>query len=191
MSSVTSRFRDQITAAATPTPSSVRTARRRDPPAEAAESLDGSLWLAISDGQHGISEIRSNGTAGATVRQVKPASVAWWNGAIHAGGMDDGRLWRLVDGKLVQVADLRCSKINRLVVDGRRGVLLAAGAKPDTFAAIHPDGRMEQIARFEDEKQEKSGEQFDSDICPADGDAILLNRAHAKGCTFLLVNPKQ
>jgi hypothetical protein len=33
---------------------------------------------------------------------------------------------------------LDCSKINRMVFDASRGLLLVSGAKPDTFATLDP-----------------------------------------------------
>lgn len=150
-----------------------------------AEDDAGVLWCAISDGQQGLCN-----SAGWSTREVKPASVAFWPGVgVVAGSMVNGRIWRLVGGKPVQLADLKCSKVNRLAYDGRRGVLLAAGSKPDTFVVLHRSGAQEQVARFADEAQEVSGEQFDACIAAGPGDLLLFGRATPSGAKVYEASP--
>lgn len=150
-----------------------------------AEDDKGVLWCAISDGQQGLCN-----SAGWSTLEVKPASVAFWPGVgVVAGSMVDGRIWRMVGGKPVQLADLKCSKVNRLAYDGRRGVLLAAGSKPDTFVVLHRSGAQEQVARFADEAQEVSGEQFDACISAGPGDLLLFGRATPSGAKIYEASP--
>lgn len=142
-----------------------------------AEDSSGIMWLAISDGQQGICN-----SSGYASRDLKPASVAHFAGRTVAGSMVDGWLWRLDGSKWVKWLDLDCSKVNKLVADKRRDVLLVAGSNPDTFAAIHPDGTVERIARFTDQKKSVSGEQFDATIDQGAGESVILGRANDSGC---------
>lgn len=138
---------------------------------------DGVLWLAISDGKQGIVS-----TAGYQTREFKPSSVAYVpNVGLFAGSQVDGKV-RLMEGqKWRVVADLDCSKINRLAYDPARKVLLVSGARPDTFAAIGADLKTTTIKRYTDEAKDSSGEQFDTDIKP-DGESIVMARANGSGC---------
>ena len=135
------------------------------------------LYLAISDGKQGIVS-----TAGYQSREFKPSSVAYVPGVgVVAGSQVDGKV-RLLEGeKWRVVADLDCSKINRLAYDPARRVLLVSGARPDTFGALDAGLKFWQIKRFNDENKDASGEQFDTDIKP-DGAGIVMALANGSGC---------
>lgn len=144
------------------------------------EDMDGILWLAVSDGEQGVAS-----SSGHRLRGVKPASVAFFGGNLVAGSMIDGKLYSVTPKNTNEasydiLADLKCSKINRLVVDGNR--LLIAGSNPDTFAIMALDGRVTQIARFDDQKPSVSGEQFDADINAGPNGSVLMARSNDSGC---------
>ena len=142
------------------------------------------LYLAISDGKQGIVS-----TAGYQSREFKPSSVAYVPGVgVVAGSQVDGKV-RLLEGeKWRVVADLDCSKINRLAYDPARRVLLVSGARPDTFGALDAGLKFWQIKRFNDENKDASGEQFDTDIKP-DGAGIVMARANGSGCYVYMAKP--
>ena len=144
---------------------------------------DGNLWCAVSDGEKGVVQVKKNLTIGKVVR-CNSASVAYLPGlGIVWGSQTDGTIHTL-DGKTI--ADLKCSKVNLLIADTRNSlhqVVLAAGSRPDTFAAIHPNGDKEIIARFEDESVQVSGEQFDAGIALwKDTDALWWRTRAGKFC---------
>lgn len=148
------------------------------------EDKDGVLWIAISDSKWGICN-----SAGWRSSKFKPASVAYFNDTIYAGSMRDGRIYKKSGDEWIQVVDLKASKVNRLVPDPRRNVMLVAASNPDTFVALHPDGTVEQIFRSEDQKAEESGEQFDATIEPGEGSDVLIARSTAKGCEAIIGTP--
>lgn len=139
----------------------------------------GVLWLAISDGQQGV--CNSTGLAN---RDVKPSSICYVPGlGIVVGSQVDGVLKRWTGTGWLKVADLDCSKINRMTFDASRGLLLVAGAKPDTFATLDPKTlTLGRVARFNDEAKDKTGEQFDTDINVGTNGTLILARANGSGC---------
>lgn len=145
--------------------------------------VDGELWMACSDGDWGL-----RNRSGLVDKTHKPASIAHTPAlGLLIGGMDEGTVWRRThDGAWDLVADLKCSKINMLVPWGDS--VLVAGSKPDTFAVIYPHTypvvKVEQIARYEDEKVEKSGQQFDACIATESATSVLYGRETPKGAEF-------
>lgn len=139
----------------------------------------GVLWLAVSDGQHGVCN-----SAGWSNRQIKPSSICYVPGfGVVVGSQVDGTIKRWSGAEWVKVADLDCSKINRMAYDASRGLLLASGAKPDTFATFDPKSlTLGRIARFGDEAKDKTGEQFDTDITAMPDGSLVLARANEGGC---------
>ena len=140
---------------------------------------DGVLWLAISDGQQGVAN-----STGWSNRDVKPSSICYVPGlGIVVGSQVDGVLKRWTGTGWLKVADLDCSKINRMTLDASRGLLLVSGAKPDTFATLDPKSlTMGRVTRFNDEAKDKTGEQFDTDINPGPDGSLILARANGSGC---------
>lgn len=140
---------------------------------------DGVLWLAISDGQQGVAN-----STGWSNRDVKPSSICYVPGlGIVVGSQVDGVLKRWTSTGWVKVADLDCSKINRMLFDAARGLLLVSGAKPDTFATLDPKSlTLGRVARFNDEAKDKTGEQFDTDINVGPDGSLVLARANGSGC---------
>lgn len=140
---------------------------------------EGVLWLAVSDGQQGVCN-----SAGWSNRQIKPSSICYVPGfGVVVGSQVDGTIKRWSGAEWVKVADLDCSKINRMAYDASRGLLLASGAKPDTFATFDPKSlTLGRIARFEDEAKDKTGEQFDTDINVGPDGSLILARANKDGC---------
>jgi hypothetical protein len=140
---------------------------------------EGVLWLAVSDGQQGVCN-----SAGWSNRQIKPSSICYVPGfGVVVGSQVDGTIKRWSGAEWVKVADLDCSKINRMAYDASRGLLLASGAKPDTFATFDPKSlTLGRIARFEDEAKDKTGEQFDTDINAMPDGSLVLARANEGGC---------
>lgn len=140
---------------------------------------DNVLWLAISDNKKGLAS-----SVGHAITSVIPASVAYTpNLGLIVGGMREGKVWRVKTNNLTTadvelLVDLKCAKVNRLYP--HLGGVFVAAAKPDTFGYLWPDGRWEQIDRFEDEKPDQTGEQFDCDIAPGI-DCILGGRRSPKG----------
>lgn len=145
--------------------------------AQLSEGPDGEMWAAISDTTWGIYS-----TGGKQYRDFKPASIAWVNGVLYAGGMDDAKLWRRDGSKWVLVKDFDASKINELI-PASDGSLLIACSKPDTFARLTGAG-IEIIARYTDEKREKSGQQFDTVIRMRNNGSIIMGREKPTGCSF-------
>lgn len=124
-------------------------------------------------------------SSGRVNKSVKPACVAWGGDlGLVVGGMDDGVIWFMGEdwwahgpqGKI----DLNCSKVNRLVA--AHGRVWFAGANPDTFGFLANRNEAAVIARFEDEKKEKTGEQFDADIWPVSASKCYIARKFPGGC---------
>ncbi len=140
---------------------------------------EGVLWLAVSDGQQGVCN-----SAGWSNRQIKPSSICYVPGfGVVVGSQIDGTIKRWSGADWIKVADLDCSKINRMAYDASRGLLLASGAKPDTFATFDPKSiTLGRIARFDDEAKDKTGEQFDTDINAMPDGSLVLARANEGGC---------
>jgi hypothetical protein len=136
------------------------------------EGLNGSLWCAVSWGEQGVAWF--DGDRWQSDRTIKPASIAYWPGVgMVAGSMVDGKVYlRNARGTWVEIEDMKCSKINRLIYSG--GAMLAAASNPDTFAVLHRDRPAEIMARFEDQAQSVSGEQFDAGIAFDDPRGVIL-----------------
>ncbi len=143
--------------------------------AQMCEDEEGVLWLACVEGKKVLSFDGAKWNQHNAV--PNPASVAYWPGrGIIVGSQVDGRIYDIAGREL---ADLKCSKVNRLLaVDD--GTVLVAGSNPDTFAILHPGSSLEILHKFDDEKQAVSGEQFDAGINPSTR-GILAWRSHAKG----------
>lgn len=147
---------------------------------------DGVLWLAVSDGQQGVCN-----SAGWFNREIKPSSICFVPGlGIVAGSQVDGVLKRWTGTGWTTIADLDCSKINRMTFDASRGLLLVSGAKPDTFATLKPRTlALERVARFNDEAKDRTGEQFDTDINTLPDGRLILARANGSGCYVYEASP--
>ncbi|MEM4203151.1 MAG: hypothetical protein QXS54_03680 [Candidatus Methanomethylicaceae archaeon] len=146
------------------------------------------LIAAHSWGSTGLSS-----ASGRVNRSVKPACVAWSEGyGLVVGGMDDGLIWFMGEewwangpqGKI----DLNCSKVNRLVA--AHGRVWFAGANPDTFGFIVGNNEYVTIARFQDEKKDKTGEQFDADIWPVSSSKCYIARKFPGGCVVYECNAR-
>jgi hypothetical protein len=147
----------------------------------------GILWLAVSDGQQGA--CNSNGWAN---RGVKPSSICFAKGlGIITGSQVDGTIKKWTGNEWVKVADLDCSKINRMVWSEQKQAVLISGAKPDTFVTLDAQSlKLTQIARFTDEGKDKTGEQFDTEINELGDGSLVLGRANKNGCYVYIATGK-
>lgn len=143
-----------------------------------AEDDRGVLWLAVSDGQAGVCN-----SDGYSTREFKASAIEFVPGyGMVAGSQTDGKLRRRDGSAWPVVVDLDCSKVNRLIYSPRRQAMLVAAAKPDTFGLLDRGGKFWQIKRFNDEKKDSTGEQFDTDIKDNPvSDEIALARANGGG----------
>lgn len=138
--------------------------------AQMCEDVAGTLWLACVEGKRVLS---FDGWRWQQFTGIQPASVAYWPGrGIVAGSQVDGKIYELAGSGWREIADLKCSKVNRLLVvpdaelADERARVFVAGSNPDTFAILSGAGRVnvETMARYDDEKQAVSGEQFDAGL---------------------------
>lgn len=144
------------------------------------------LWCAMGGtrGERGVCNTR-----GEVWRDFPAASIAYAWGTIIAGGQETAILWRLTSKKTWEKwIDLNASKINRMVFDDRRYVLLVAASNPDTFVAIHQNGTIEEIFKGPG-KKEVTGEQFDATINVGAGNTILFAHSTENGTYIYSAKP--
>lgn len=138
-----------------------------------AETPQGEIYVAVSWDEWGVF---SDG--GKAIKDIQPSALCFASGWLYMGSMADGKLYRRNGSKWELLHDFQCSKIHYIFEDGW-GRLLIAGGCPDTFAIYHlNDGAVEIIDRFDDEKQEYSGYQFDAVISPTDDPYTIIGARH-------------
>lgn len=144
------------------------------------ESPDGEIFVAVSWDEWGVYSDRGTG-----YKEIQPCALRWSGGRLYMGSMADGRFYVRNNNQWDLIHDFKCSKIHSLVEDGW-GNLLIGGGNPDTFAVYDTSaGTIEIVDRFDDEKQEYNGYQFDAVVAPTDNPHVVIGARHVgiKGST--------